>query len=142
MNLRRLLPLLSLCLSTVAVLADGPADNQAEKVRPVPPPGIAVAPADRAELEAGLAALAKEIEGLEAALKEYPDVRDLAPDVEIYYKAVHDALAYNEFYRTNEIEVAKGLLQQGTERAQALKAGQAPWGDATGLIVRAYRSKI
>src|SRR5262249_37764421 len=67
--------------------AAGPADNLPDKVRPVPPPGIAVPPADRTELEAGVSELGKEIEALRTALQAEPALLDLLPDVEIYHKA-------------------------------------------------------
>ena len=38
--------------------------------------------------------------------------------------------------------MAKGLLEQGLERAKQLRDGKAPWNTATGLIVRGYISKI
>ena len=44
-----------------ASLADGPADNRPENVRPIPPPGIAVPPAIKIELEIRLAELARRI---------------------------------------------------------------------------------
>ncbi|HND56591.1 MAG TPA: hypothetical protein PLV92_29435, partial [Pirellulaceae bacterium] len=83
---------------TVATaVADGPADNQTDKVRRLPKLGVEV-PADRrAELEAGLAKLAKSLD----QVKERNDAktRELWPDVAIYHKAVHDALVYQEFHQ-------------------------------------------
>lgn len=137
-----LLPLLTIAIATGSLLADGPADNLPDKVRRVPPPGIPIEKADRAELETKLADLGKEIESLRGALKGKPALLDLVPDVEVYHKAVRYALAYDEFYKTNEVQTARHLLQQGMERAQALRSGQAPWASATGLVVRAYVSKI
>ena len=109
------------------LLADGPADNLADKVRRVPPPGLKIADSDRTELNAGTAQLAGEIESLRAALQKKPALLDLLPDVLIYLKAVDWALRYDEFYKTNEIAVARQLLKQGLERAQALRDGKAPW---------------
>ena len=54
--------LLALMLTWVLAGADGPRDNIAENVRPVPPPGITVPAAERQELEAGLKELRQEIE--------------------------------------------------------------------------------
>jgi len=139
MKLQLLLPTF---LAAASLLADGPGDNLPDKVRRIPPPGIAVAAADRAELEAQLAALGNEIESLPGALKGKSALLDLIPDVEVYHKAVRYALVYDEFYKTNEVQVARHLLQQGQERAAALRAGRAPWTTATGLVVRAYVSKI
>src|SRR5438876_1079022 len=130
------------CCLTPVTRADGPSDNLPDKVRPVPPPGIKISEADRAELEAGAAELGKEIESLRGELKSRRALVDLLPDVQIYHKAVDWALRYDEFYKSNEVQVARGLLQQGMDRARALRGGWAPWTNATGLIVRGYLSKI
>jgi hypothetical protein len=122
--------------------ADGPTDNMVDKVRPVPPPGIAIPAETRAELEAGVAELGKEIDGLRNVLAKKLALLELLPDVQIFYNSVHYALKYNEFYGPGEVAVAKRHLQQGRERAKSLRDGQAPWNTATGLIVRGYRSKI
>lgn len=103
-------------------------------VKPVPPPGIAVPQADRAELEAGLAHLQKSLDELRG--------NPLAPDVQIFHNAVRYALEFNEFFKPAEIGRAKDLLRQGQERADALAHGSAPWTTATGLVVRGYVSKI
>ena len=68
---------------------------QAADVKPVPPPGIAVPPADRKELEAGLSRLAQAIE----KIRDNP----LAPDVQIFHNAVRYALQYDEFFKPEEI---------------------------------------
>jgi hypothetical protein len=132
------------------VRADGPADNVPDKVRRVPPPGIAVPDGLRAELEDRLKTLGKEIK--ELAIKEglyFLATKGkstlqgrLLPDVEVYYNAVHYALKYNEFYNKGEFAVAQKLLAQGLERARDLREGKAPWTTATGLIVRGYRSRV
>ncbi len=129
-------------VSTLTLFADGPTDNQPDKVRRVPPPGIAISTADRAELEAGVAQLGQEIDSLRASLKGKRDLLGLLPDVQIYYNAVHYALAYDEIYKTNEVRVARELLKEGTERGQMLRDGKPAWTNATGLIVRGYVSKI
>ncbi|HVY70356.1 MAG TPA: prolyl oligopeptidase family serine peptidase [Verrucomicrobiae bacterium] len=126
----------------VSLHADGPKDNIAENVRRVPPPGIAIGDSDRAELESGAADLGREIESLRNDLKNKPALLDLLPDVQIFHNAVRYALAYNEFYRTNEVETARGMLLQGKDRASLLRQGKTPWATATGLVVRGYRSKI
>lgn len=126
--------------------ADGPADNIAEKVRQVPPPGKKLAEADRQELMAGAEVLGKEI----AALKSKPALLDLLPDVEIFHNAVHYALTYDEFFKDPdkktgqhpEVNAARKLLQLGMERAKHLREGKAPWTAATGLVVRGYLSRI
>jgi dienelactone hydrolase len=133
---------LALLPGLAAVWADGPADNRADRVRRIPPPGITVLTADRAELEAGVAELGRQIEALRHALRERPALLDLLPDVQVYHNAVRYALAYGEFFQPREVAVARGLLRQGRERARLLREGQAPWTDATGLVVRGYVSRI
>src|SRR5437764_1281486 len=95
------------------VRADGPKDNLAANVRPVPPPGIEVPAADRGELEAGVESLGKEISSLRTLLYRSPNLSNLIPDVQIYHNAVRYALTYNEFYKPAEIAAAKTLLKQG-----------------------------
>lgn len=120
-----------LCL-LLLLAADGERDNNQDNVRPIPPPGVAVPEADRAELEAGLKELAAAID------RSHP----LWPDVEIYHKAVRWALQYNEIFDLKEIPVAKQLLKAGLERAAELKAGKASWTTSTGLVPKGYVSKI
>lgn len=113
-----------------------------ERVPQIPPAGIRVPEADRAELTAGAEALGKEIDLLRQELKNKPALLRFLPDVQIFYNAVRYPLQYNEFYNTREIETAKALLAQGRERAKALRAGDAPWTRQTGLMVFGYISKI
>src|SRR5882724_4324693 len=127
---------------TPLVRADGPSDNLPDNVRRVPPPGIKIADADRAELESGVAELGRELQSLRGELKSKPALLALLPDLQIYHKAVDWALRFDEFYKSNEVQIARTLLQQGRERATALRGGWAPWSNATGLVVRAYVSKI
>lgn len=133
---------LSLGLCTT-LLADGPADNQADKVRPVPPPGVVIADTDRRELEAGVAELGREIDSAREAFQGKAPLLQLLPDVQIFHNAVRYALTYNEIFNpTNEVAAARTLLQQGKERLAQLREGKAPWTNATGLIVRGYVSKL
>ena len=123
-----------------AAFADGPADNQAEKVRPVPPPGIEVPEGERDDLEDGL----KRLKGAIDELTHRKDARtqELLADVMIYHKAVSDALTYREFFKPQELNTAKSLLNDGLARAEFLKKGESPWTTATGLVPRGYVSKI
>src|SRR5262245_14420822 len=121
--MKRLLP--ALLILTAAQAAD---------IKPVPPPGVPVPPADRAELEAGVARLGRSIE----KIRDNP----LVADVQIFHNAARYALQYDEFFKPEEIYRAKELLRQGQERADALARGSAPWASATGLVVRGYVSRI
>src|SRR5690242_19827932 len=78
------------------VFGDGPDDNSADKVRPVPPPGESIPDAARAELEAGLAKLRERIDGLRGVTNAW--VKALLPDVQVLHNAVDYALRYNEIY--------------------------------------------
>jgi pimeloyl-ACP methyl ester carboxylesterase len=121
---------------------DGPADNRPETVRRIPPPGVAIAAADREELSAGAAQLAQAIEQLRKDLRGRPALLALLPDVQIYYKAVDWALRYDEFFDTKEVANARELLKQGMARAGQLRDGNPAWLAQTGLVVRGYQSRI
>src|SRR5437867_11838125 len=87
----------------------------------VPPPGITIPEEDRAALAAGVKAFGDEIEALRVALREKPSLLELLPDAQVFHKAVDWAVRYGEFYRTNEAQIALQLLEQGRERAKALR---------------------
>lgn len=113
--------------------ADGPKDNVADNVRPVPKPGITLPAADAEEIAAGLT----ELQGLIKAIGKH----ELLPDVEIYEKAVRWAVDYKEVFDKG-IPAVKTVLKTGLARAKAMKEGNTPWTTQTGLVVRGYRSKI
>ena len=123
------------------IRADGAKDNVPETVRPIPPKGVAVSPADREAFEDGLQALRLGLEAFTARNKN-PQLAELLPDVEIYSKAVSDALRYDEFFTAKDITSAKALMITGNKRLAELRTGEPSWPTATGLVVRGYRSKI
>ena len=129
-------------LAFFAVSASPAQQNNPDNVRLIPPPGIDVPAADRAELKTGLAELGARIDALREALKGKPALLELLPDVQVYHNAVRYALRYNEFFNPEEIKTAKSHLKQGLERAQSLGEGKAPWATQTGLVVRGYVSEI
>src|SRR5258708_25808608 len=106
--------LMNLSLPVILILSSA----QAAEIKPVPPPGVVVPAADRAELEAGLARLGHSID----KIRYHP----LAPDVIIFHNAVRYALQYDEFFKPTEIAHAKELLRQGQAPADALSAGSRP----------------
>jgi hypothetical protein len=108
----------------------------------IPAPGITLTDAERKELTAGAARLRAEIDALAESLASEPQWLARLPDVEIFQKAVDWALRYDEVMAPKEIAFARHLLDEGHQRAVQLRAKQAPWLEATGLIVRGYRSKI
>src|SRR3954453_15642296 len=137
--LPRILLAAALLLTSLA-LADGPADNIPTNVRRVPKLGVDVPAERKTKWEAGLKDLESKISSLKG--KKEAKTAELLPDVEIYFKAVHDALAYQEFFDAREFDFADKTLATGLERADQLAGGQAPWTTATGLVVRGYVSKI
>jgi dienelactone hydrolase len=141
MTLRQMTPAVLLALGAMtAARADGPKDNIPGAVRRIPAPGIEV-PADaRRELTAGLDALKAALDTLEE--RRDARTRELIPDVRVFYKAVHDALEYREFFDPPDIARAKDLLTIGRRRAEQLLVGNAPWTTETGLVVRGYVSRI
>lgn len=120
--------------------ADGPKDNIVDDVRRIPALGVEVPEAQAKELQSGLDELKKAIGDLTAS--KDPKVRELLPDVQVFYNAVHDALVYREFFKPEEVGTGKQLLQEGLDRAKQLAQGQAPWTTQTGLVVRGYVSRI
>ncbi|HLY08075.1 MAG TPA: prolyl oligopeptidase family serine peptidase, partial [Planctomycetota bacterium] len=138
MTIRTLFVVLTLA---AALKADGERDNQVDNVRRVPPPGVAVPDADKAELQAGVAELGKEIEALRSELKGKP-LRSLIPDVQIFHKSVDWALRYNEIFNVKEIPVAKKHLKMGLDRIRQLREGNPQWLIAKGPSARGYISKI
>src|SRR4051812_41503802 len=122
MSTRLALP--ALCLFVLALPADGPGDNIPDKVRPVPPAGVAIPPEERAELTARLAELTKAIDALPAALKGRPALSELLPDVVVFHKAVDWALRHNELFAPADVGKARKLLDAGLARAKQLREGK------------------
>jgi hypothetical protein len=68
---------------------------------------------------------------------------DLAPDVEVYLKAVRWALRFpEELYSPQYVENGGLLLERGLSRATELAAGKPSWPAAKGRLSRGYRSKV
>jgi hypothetical protein len=129
-----------LLLSATGLRADGPADNNPETVRRIPKLGVEPTAEQRAALKSRLKILRESLDLLRKLNR--PAVNELLPDVEIYYKAVHDALEYQEFFDPKEIDVADNLLSIGLARATELGHGSASWTKETGLVVRGFVSKL
>jgi dienelactone hydrolase len=136
----RITAVVALCVFVTLARADGPQDNIPNAARPIPKAGIEVSAADRAELQKGSGDLKTLIDRL--GREAPPRLKAFIPDIVIYWKAVHDALEYNEFLAPQEIPKARALLAQGMARAQSLLAGNAPWTTQTGLVARGYVSRI
>lgn len=132
--------LLTAVFATSLLKADGPADNVADNVRQIPPPGVEITAEERTELEAGVMHLGEAIARLK--LRRDALTPKLVPDVEIFHRAVDQALRFNEFFNKNDVEKARQLLAEGLKRAEGLAGGDHYWLTQTGLVVRGYRSKL
>jgi hypothetical protein len=126
-----------LCFALL-VVACGNVLSQSQNTNRVPPFGMPLLAEDRKALNEKLSVFEAELRPLEKEGK----AAAWLPEVQIFHKAVRWALTYDEFYRSNEIAAAHKLLDQGIERAKFLKEGKPPWTTATGLVVRAYTSRI
>ena len=132
--------LLFLLLSTPFLFADGEGDNNPEEVRQIPRPGVEVPEEQAAQLRDGIEKLGQMLDQIQANGTDH--AKSLIPDVEIYHRGVKDNLEHNEFFNPNDIKKALALLEKGKSRAESLLKGEAPWTQATGLVVRGYRSKL
>src|SRR5687768_8031352 len=98
--MKRLLALCTLLLPLAA---------SAQNIKQIPPPGIEVPAADRAEIEAGVKQLGEVI----TALRKNPKSAAELPNVEIYHKSADWALRYNEILDAKQIPIAKEHIKQG-----------------------------
>lgn len=124
------------------VVASAAAADRPETVRVVPPAGVDVPAEIRAQLEQDVVRLGRDLDFLDFRLREQPALHGLLPDVQVYHKAVDWALRHDEFVRTNDVLLARTLLEEGQRRVQQLREGRAPWITATGLVVRGFVSRI
>ena len=104
-----------------------------------PPAGIAVPAKDKAELLEGGRRLQAEVE---AFRREASPSASFLPDVEVCSKAVLWALELDEIYNLKQLNDARALLKLGQERLAALRQGLTPWRQASGNVIRGYRSRI
>jgi predicted esterase len=109
--------------------------------RTLPPAGIEISAEERASL-------ASELQKLQTALAPHRD-HALAPDVEVFLKAVDLALRHGEFYKPQDVSRARDLLQgEASSRVRQLaegkgtETGKAPWTRQRGRLVRGYRSRV
>ena len=140
MPMRTCLMLSFALLCFCSTRADGPKDNIPTAVRQIPPPGIEVPAADRERLEGGLAELKGLIDELRSS--NAPDVVAYLPDVEIFHRAVDQALRFNEMFSKGDIKKADELLAEGIKRAQRLSESDPYWTKQKGLVVRGFRSRL
>jgi len=102
--------------------------------RVLPPVGIPVPDAVKAELSKSLSDLMAAYEDLEHPAKV---------DAGVYLKAVEFALLNGEFYKESDFDIARRHLAEAARRIEVLKTSAAPepdWGK--GFLVRGYESAI
>jgi pimeloyl-ACP methyl ester carboxylesterase len=164
-SLRLLLCGLACCLAALPAIADGPADNRVDNVRPIPSLGIEIPP-DRAEalisrcqaVRQQWATLIQQTRDELASAKRYQKaaietrlaaLKALEPEVLVFPRAVELALEFNQFYKPNEFDHADALLAEANRRIE--RASQnATWahvvglgsGEAQQLVVGGHRSNI
>jgi hypothetical protein len=131
------------------LFADGPADNIATAVRPIPPPGIDIDAKERESLQAELKQLQSKIAELRKLTKKSVTQKYL-PDVEIFAIAVQRALDENGFFEPKDADRAHDLLKEGMRRASSLQVDRLDLGATernnttvnNSMTVRGFRSKI
>jgi hypothetical protein len=104
--------ILFLLFITCFLRADGPGDNIADKVRPVPPRGVVIPEKDRAGVERQTQGtkrrycrIAQIAQGQASALL------DLTPDVTVFARAVEVALYHDEFFAPTDVAKAHNCLK-------------------------------
>ena len=151
---------------TAPVVADGPADNQTESVRPIPPPGIEIESSELQSLtDACLQLRDRWTDVLAHAAKaakqgnkwqqqqsqqRLADLRSLECEILVFPRAVEMAIELNQFYREQDAQSARELLtlaQQRIDRA----VDKASWQTVVGLstetgpqqlLVGGFRSEL
>lgn len=98
--------------------ADGPVDNIAENVRPIPPTGIELSGQTRQQLLGAAQQLTAKVESLS---KSSPADR---AEILVFARAVRMAVEDGMFYSEKEIEQARELLKLADNRVETLSRGQ------------------
>lgn len=163
--MKHLLPIIALALFAPVCLADGPADNNAATVRPIPPVGTALSAEqaqklsdrcrevrlDWAERLADAELQSKKGNKWQQAKQQQTlaAMQALTPEILVFPRAVELAIEFQQFYKENEVDNALSLLDEATRRIKV--ANETPiWSRVVGideghdrqLIVGGYRSKI
>ncbi len=135
-----------LCVSTPLLsFADGPGDNLADNVRPIPPPGIDIGAAERTRLKNEVDRLRSRLPILQPA-----DNTSLTIQIEVLLHAVEVAVEQGHFFEPVDVKRADRLLAEATKRIEKLAnqpqhrelVGVTTSADKPQLIVGGYRSRI
>jgi pimeloyl-ACP methyl ester carboxylesterase len=128
---------------TIVPQATAPLQGSAAPVAQYPPLGTGVSPEDRATLQAAVGQLAAKVSALKKQFPS-PPMSDRIADVEVYLDAVRRPLKYDErLYAPKDgtpVATALRTLVAGSERADHLASGNAPWMTVSG--VRGFYSRI
>jgi dienelactone hydrolase len=164
-----LFSLLLLSSLTVA-FADGPADNIATSVRPIPPIGEQLGETESDRLATHCDAVrslwsqsiraATEAANAQNVVKDNPSERwrrqqhllallELESEILVFPRAVELALEFQQFYKSKEVDAASALLQEAERRIRVAHVDP-DWRRVVGiddgedwqLVVGGYRSKI
>ncbi|MGI9474327.1 MAG: prolyl oligopeptidase family serine peptidase [Rubripirellula sp.] len=132
--------------------ADGPSDNLADQVRPIPPVGMEIDVATRDALTWRCKAIRTQWDVLLQAATNtgaVPRLRSLEAEILVFPRAVELALEFNQFYRARDLELASKLLDESSRRLQTASDG-GDWAEVVGvddgktqqLVVGGFRSSI
>ncbi|MDF1841011.1 MAG: prolyl oligopeptidase family serine peptidase [Rubripirellula sp.] len=135
-----------LALCSGHIYADGPADNQPDQVRPIPPTGIEISSTVIEALEWRCQVLRAQ---WQSALKKDPSIAVMECEVLVFPRAVEMVIEFNQFYKANEPEQASVLLDESARRIEIIQRGGS-WSDVVGievseepqLVIGGYTSKI
>ena len=94
------------------------------------------------QLQAAVEMAERRSRALRQRLQDRPELLRFMPDVDVFHVAVKRTLEDRIFFKKQEFETAKRLLAMGVQRTMQLAVGKTPWNTATGLVVRAYISRI
>ena len=153
-NLCRFLFAIALTAYANVGFGDGPADNVAENVRPIPPQGIEIDDATREALTWRCKAIRTQWKAIIDTSAKQPGnqgerLRSLECEVLVFPRAVELALEFNQFYKTRDLELASRLLDEASRRLSVVNQG-GDWKEVVGLesstkkqlIVGGFRSSI
>ncbi len=115
------------------LLAQGQYSPQAAPAKTFSP-----SPEQAAEIRRKMGKLPQSLSALRQ--KNVPD--ESLVEVEIFHKAAQWIGHHNEYFHENSAAQTLSLLDIGIARAGELEAGKPSWPSATGLVVRAYRSRL
>lgn len=140
---------------------DGPADNVADNVRPIPPIGLEIPDGTIDLLKIRCGAVRSQwntlveqqrqqnTTGKKASNPRLRELESFTPEVLVFPRAVELAIDFRQFYKPNDTERASKLLDEAVRRIKIAERG-GTWHDLVGLsdgrslqlIVGGFRSDI